>query len=37
MFATIKKWLGIQPSVYDLPYNQKVYIVALSTAVERVR
>lgn len=37
MIGTIKRLLGIQPSVYDLPYNQRVYIVALSTAVERVR
>jgi hypothetical protein len=33
----IKRFLGITPKVYDLPYNQKVYIITLSTAVERVR
>ena len=37
MIATIKKLLGIGPSVYDLPYAQRLYIVALSTSVERVR
>ena len=37
MIAAIKKLLGITPNVYDLPYNQRVYVVALSTAVERVR
>jgi hypothetical protein len=37
MINAIKKLLGIGPNVYDLPYNQRVYVVALSTAVERVR
>lgn len=37
MLASIKKFFGIAPNVYDLPYQQRVYIVALSTAVERVR
>ena len=37
MLASIKKFFGITPNVYDLPYQQRVYIVALSTAVERVR
>jgi hypothetical protein len=37
MLATIKKLLGITPNVYDLPYSQRLYIVALSTSVERVR
>jgi hypothetical protein len=37
MIAAIKKFFGIAPNVYDLPYNERVYVVALSTAVERVR
>jgi hypothetical protein len=37
MITAIKKFFGVVPSVYDLPYNERVYIVALSTAVERVR
>jgi hypothetical protein len=37
MIAAIKKFFSITPNVYDLPYSQRVYIVALSTAVERVR
>jgi hypothetical protein len=37
MIATIKKLLGIAPNVYDLPYNERLYVVALSTAIERVR
>jgi hypothetical protein len=37
MLKSIKRFLGISPNVYDLPYQQRVYIVALSTAVERVR
>jgi len=37
MLAAFKKLLGIVPNVYDLPYNERLYVVALSTAIERVR
>ena len=37
MLQSIKKFFGIAPNVYDLPYNQRVYVIALSTAVERVK
>jgi hypothetical protein len=37
MIATIKKFFGIAPNIYDLPYNDRVYVIALSTAVERVK
>ena len=37
MIATIKKFLGFVPNVYDLPYQQRIYVIALSTAVQRVR
>lgn len=37
MIATIKKFFGVAPNVYDLPYDQRVYVIALSTAVERVK
>jgi len=37
MIDAIKRLFGIQPSIYNLPYNQRVYIVALSTSVERVK
>jgi hypothetical protein len=37
MIYAIKRLLGIVPSVYNLPYNERVYLVALSTAVQRVR
>ena len=33
----IKNLFGITPSIYDLPYQQRVYIITLSTAVERVK
>jgi hypothetical protein len=37
MLQSIKKFFGITPNIYDLPYNQRVYVIALSTAVERVK
>jgi hypothetical protein len=37
MINTIKSLLGITPNVYNLPYNERIYVIALSTAVERVR
>lgn len=37
MLHSIKKFFGMTPRVYDLPYSQRLYIVALSTAVERVK
>ena len=37
MINAIKRLLGITPNVYDLPYNERVYVIALSTAVQRVR
>ena len=37
MIDAIKRFFGIVPRVYDLPYQHRIYIVALSTAVERVR
>lgn len=37
MIATIKKFFGIAPRVYDLPYNQRLYVIALSTAVQRIK
>jgi hypothetical protein len=37
MIQSIKKFLGIQPKVYDLPYNERVYITMLSTSIERVK
>ncbi len=37
MIQTIKRFFGFVPNVYDLPYNERIYVVALSTAVQRVR
>jgi hypothetical protein len=37
MIRSIKRFFGIPPNVYDLPYQQRVYIVALSTAVQRIK
>jgi hypothetical protein len=37
MIAAFKRLLGIQPNIYALPYNERAYIITLSTAVERVR
>ena len=37
MLQSIKKFFGITPNVYDLPYNDRVYVIALSTAVVRVK
>jgi hypothetical protein len=37
MINAIKRLLGIAPNVYDLPYNERIYLIALSTAVHRVR
>ena len=34
---SIKRFFGIAPNVYSLPYQQRNYVIALSTAVERVR
>ena len=37
MITAIKKFFGIAPNVYDLPYNQRLYVIALSTAVQRIK
>jgi hypothetical protein len=37
MIDSIKRFFGITPNVYDLPYQQRLYVIALSTAIERVR
>lgn len=37
MIDSIKRFFGITPNVYSLPYQQRIYVIALSTAVERVR
>jgi hypothetical protein len=33
----IKNLFAPSPSIYDLPYQQRAYIITLSTAVERVK
>ncbi len=33
----IKNLFVPSPSIYDLPYQQRAYIITLSTAVERVK
>jgi hypothetical protein len=37
MVHFIKKFFGITPSIYQLPYQERAYIITLSTAVERVK
>jgi hypothetical protein len=37
VIQSIKRFFGITPNVYNLPYNERIYVIALSTAVERVR
>lgn len=37
MISAIKQFLGITPRVYNLPYNERVWVIAVSTALERVR
>jgi hypothetical protein len=37
MLAAFKRLLGIQPNIYALPYNERAFIITVSTAMERVR
>jgi len=37
VIESVKQFLGFVPNVYNLPYQQRIYIIALSTAVQRVR
>lgn len=33
----VKDFFGLSPSIYQLPYQERAYIITLSTAVERVK
>lgn len=37
MIETIKRFFGIQPNIYNLPYNQRCFIITVGTAMERVK
>jgi hypothetical protein len=37
MIETIKRFFGIYPPIYSLPYEQRAFIVTVSTAMERVK
>lgn len=37
MLNAIKRFLGIAPDVYSLPYEQRLFIVSVGTAIERVK
>jgi hypothetical protein len=37
MIQAIKQFFGFVPNVYDLPYNERIYVIALSTAVQRIK
>jgi hypothetical protein len=37
LIQSIKDFFGLSPRIYDLPYQQRAYIITLSTAVERVK
>jgi hypothetical protein len=37
MIDSIKRFFGITPSIYELPYEKRLFITMLSTSVERVK
>lgn len=37
MLYAIRRLLGLVPDVYNLPYNERLYVIAVGTAIERVR
>ena len=37
MIESIKRFFGFGPNILDLPYNQRSFIVTVSTAIERVK
>ena len=37
MIESIKRFLGLTPNVYSLPYNERSFVITVSTAIERVK
>lgn len=37
MLKSIKSFFGFPPSIMDIPYKQRAFIITVSTAVERVK
>jgi len=37
VIQSIKRFFGFVPNVYNLPYHHRIYVIALSTAVTRIR